>query len=195
MSTDQKTLEAYDAAAERYTEMMKGAEKPELDALIEALGPGAEVLDLGCGPGVDMERMAAHGLVPQGLEPTPAFVARGQAEGLDIREGSFEDLDETDRYDAVWASFSLLHAPRDVFGDHLARIHKALRPGGRFVLGMKTGTGEDRDALGRQYTYYTVPELAQALQGAGFSLAEIREGREAGLAGSVDPFAVITAHA
>ena len=195
MSTDPETLEAYETSAERYTEMMRGAEKPELDALIEALGPGAEVLDLGCGPGVDMERMAAHGLKPHGLEPTPAFVARGVAAGLDIREGTFDDLDETDRYDAVWASFSLLHAPQEAFPGHLARIHKALRPGGRFVLGMKTGTGAERDTLGRHYTYYTVPELAQALQGAGFSLSEIREGRETGLAGSVDPFAIITTHA
>ncbi len=195
MSIDRETLEAYEASADRYTEMVKGAEKPELDAMIRDLGAGAEVLDLGCGPGVDMERMATHGLIPQGLEPTEAFVERGKSAGLDIRQGSFDDLDETDRYDGVWASFSLLHAPRDAFPGYLTSIHKALRPGGRFVLGMKTGTGEARDDLGRQYTYYTVPELAQALQVAGFSLAEIREGREAGLAGSVDPFAVITAHA
>lgn len=195
MSTDQETLDAYEAAAERYAEMAKGAEKPELDALIDALGPGAKVLDLGCGPGADMARMATHGLEPVGLDPTPAFVQFGKEAGLDVRLGSFSDLDDTACYDAVWASFSLLHAPRDAFPGHLKRIHQALRPGGRFVLGMKTGTGEERDKLGRFYTYYTVPELAQALQAAGFSLAEIREGREPGLAGSVDPFAVITAHA
>lgn len=195
MSTDSETLAAYTTSAERYTEMMKGAKKPELDALIETLGPGADVLDLGCGPGVDMERMAARGLNPVGLEATPVFVEQGRAAGLDIREGSFSDINETDRYDAVWASFSLLHAPRAEFPGHLARIHEALRPGGRLVLGMKVGTGEARDDLGRFYAYYTVPELAQALQAAGFTLSEIREGREPGLAGSVDPFAVLTAHA
>jgi len=60
---------------------------------------------------------------------------------------------------------------------------------------MKLGTGEKRDALGRFYTYYTAQELKDILAQAGFTLTFQREGQEKGLAGDVEPFIMMTAHA
>ena len=37
--------------------------------------------------------------------------------------------------------------------DDLARIHRALRPGGLFVASFKAGNGEGRDKFGRYYNY------------------------------------------
>jgi hypothetical protein len=60
---------------------------------------------------------------------------------------------------------------------------------------MKLGTGEKRDDLGRFYTYYTAQELKDILTQAGFTLTFEREGQEKGLAGDVEPFIMMSAHA
>ena len=60
---------------------------------------------------------------------------------------------------------------------------------------MKLGTGEKRDTLGRFYTYYTAEELEDILTQASFTLTFQRNGQEKGLAGDVEPFIMIAAHA
>ena len=61
----------------------------------------------------------------------------------------FEELDAAGAYDAVWANACLLHVPEGGLVDILARIHRALNPGGRLYAGVKAGDGCDRDSLGR----------------------------------------------
>ena len=78
---------------------------------------------------------------------------------------------------------------------HLSRLHRALRPGGLLHLGMKTGTGAHRDALGRFYTFYTIEELTALLSDHGFTVTETRTGAGKGLAGTHDPWCLIAAHA
>ena len=58
---------------------------------------------------------------------------------------------------------------------------------------MKLGTGEQRDAIGRFYTFYSEDELRDHLERAGFTVASSREGADKGLAGTVDPFLIIQA--
>jgi hypothetical protein len=60
---------------------------------------------------------------------------------------------------------------------------------------MKLGTGEKRDKFGRFYTYYTAEELEDILTQAGFTLTFQGSGQEKGLAGDVEPFIMIAAHA
>jgi hypothetical protein len=60
---------------------------------------------------------------------------------------------------------------------------------------MKLGTGARRDALGRFYTYYTAEELKHILTQNGFTMTFEREGTEKGLAGDVEPFIMLAAHA
>ena len=104
-----------------------------------------------------------------------------------------DDLTETAAYDGVWASFSLLHAPKADFPHHLAAIHTALRPSGTLYLGLKLGAGEHRDTLGRFYAYYEEPELRDLLAQAGFADISSTSGEGAGLAGTVDCFILLTA--
>ncbi|MEM9343229.1 MAG: methyltransferase domain-containing protein [Pseudomonadota bacterium] len=195
MNPDKETLAAYADKAEDYADLAyNDTQMPELAELASMVGPGDHVLDLGCGPGMHMIPLAAGGAKVTGFDPSPEFVEIGKRDGLDIRLAGFDDLDAVETYDAILASFSLLHAPRDAFPGHLAQIHRALKPGGAFVIGMKTGTGEHRDSLGRFYVYYTLDELHTALTAAGFAVLKTREGEGKGLAGTSDPYAVITTH-
>lgn len=194
--TDRETLDVYGAKVADYTAMpVTDTQARALARFLGALPPGAAILDLGCGPGIHAARMQAAGHRVSAIDATPAFVEAAKARGIDARLGAFDDLSESECYDGVWASFSLLHAPRADLPRHLAAIHRALTPGGRLFLGMKTGEGEHRDGLGRFYAFHSEAELRGHLSDAGFRVSHVETGAEAGLSGSVDPFALIHADA
>ena len=196
MSPDKATLAAYAARLDEYVRLMDGQlDGPALAAFIGGLQGGAHVLDLGCGPGWAAERMAAAGLTVEATDASPEMVAvAARRKGVTARVATFDDIAGTDIYDGIWAHFSLLHAPRADMSRHLATLRRALKPGGLIHIGMKTGTGEHRDDLGRFYTYYTVDELHGLLTAAGFVPFSSRTGRDKGLAGRPEDWIEIAAH-
>ena len=194
---DDQTLGVYAEKAQDYANLIFGDDADAgLEFIKDGLPRGAEILDLGCGPG----HMSAH-LRDAGYRVTAsdasAEMARVALEtyGITVSVAGFAELNETARYDAILASFSLLHAPKSDMPAHLAAIKRALRPGGRFVIGLKTGTGEKRDRLGRFYAYYTDAELTGLLENAGFTVTDRRTGEGKGLDGSVAPWIVMRCNA
>ena len=195
--TDKETIDVYNAKAQDYMDLV-ATDKPtrHLQAFIDALPEGGHALDLGCGPGNSAAMMRDAGLQITAIDPSPKMVELGRAKyGINIKLGTFEDVTQTAIYDGIWASFSMLHAPRADIPRYLKAIHTALKPNGTFMIGVKTGSGEDRDAIGRRYTYFKATELDQLLRDAGFTPTHAYEGSEAGLAGTIDSFIIVTAHA
>lgn len=195
--TDKQTLDVYATKAQDYVNLVT-TDKPNrhLRAFIAALPTGGHALDIGCGPGNSAAAMQAAGLTVTAVDPSPEMATLGRERfGVDILQGSYDDITETAQYDGIWSSFSMLHVPRAHVPRHLTAIERALKPNGVFVIGVKTGTGEERDAIGRRYTYFTRTELDTLLTDAGLTPTDHFEGREAGLAGTIDPFIIVTAHA
>lgn len=193
--TDERTMAAYADKVEDYA-ALTNTEAPgeDLTGFMAGLPDGAEVLDLGCGPSTASAHMRAAGLRPDPVDASPEMVAlSNRVHDIGARLASFDDISGQDIYDGVWANFSLLHAERADLPRHLAALAKALRPGGLFHIGMKVGEGAGRDGIDRFYTYVTVPELSGLLQAAGLQVISTREGREAGLAGTVDPYVIMQA--
>lgn len=199
--SDRETLEVYAKAAEDYAARFGKVAEGDIDqfsdlkALFELLPDNGLVLDLGCGPGQWAAKIREAGYQVEAMDASPEMAALAKEQfDLDVTVGVFEDLTAEARYDGIWANFSLLHAPRADFPTHLARIHRALRPGGAFHIGMKLGTAEARDGLGRFYSYYGEAELIDLLEAAGFTVIRKRRGNGKGLAGSDDTFVILTAH-
>jgi len=193
--SDRETIAAYDGRAADYADRFATAEPtPDMTDFMAVLPKGGKVLDLGCGPGHAAAAFAAAGFDVQAMDASAEMVriARDRY-GVATRRATFDDLDEIAAFDGIWASFSLLHAPIADFDRHLGAIAQALKPGGHLYLGMKTGEGERRDALGRHYAYYQPDDLARRLDAAGFDMVHSHEGADAGLSGNVEPWIVITA--
>lgn len=190
MSKDEATIAVYDDRADDYANAFADAgDDPALERFMGRLPRGAAVLDLGCGPGTHAAAMQARGFQVTATDASAAMVVKARAhQGVIVRQAGFGDLGDHNVYDGVWANFSLLHAARADLPGHLSRIAAALKPGGIFHIGMKTGEGEHRDQLGRFYTYYSITELRDHLEAAGFEVIEEVEGEGAGLAGTVDPW-------
>ena len=196
MSQDRKTLDVYDARATQYAALVENTAKdPILQTFIAALAKGACVLDLGCGPGVAAAEMARAGLKPTATDASREMVElAGKHPGVTATQAGFDEIDGEDIYDGIWANFSLLHAAREDMPGHLTALRAALRPGGLFHIGMKTGSGSHRDDLGRLYTYYTQTELSGLLSDAGLTPFSSTTGQEKGLDGKLADWVVIAAH-
>ena len=194
--TDAQTLAVYDVKIDDYLRLTQAPPSKSLLAFIKAIPEGGRVLDLGCGPGFAAAEMARHGCNVEAIDGSAEMVAAASKNpGVIARQATFDDLPAQATYYGIYANFSLLHAKRADFSRHIQACQTALLPGGIFHLAMKLGTGAKRDALGRFYTYYTAEELKQILTQTGFTLTFEREGKEKGLAGDVEPFIMMAAHA
>lgn len=194
--TDKQTVGVYDEQAEAYAARF-GDEIPKDLIDFAALVPeGGAVLDFGCGPGGMAAWLAGQGFRVEAWDASPEMVRRAADHpGVTAREAVFDDLTEADCFDGVWASFSLLHARRQDLPRLISRIAAATRTGGAVYIGMKLGTGEHRDKLGRHYAYVTEDELLNWMEDAGLTIVTKRLGHGKGLAGTDDPFITVTARA
>lgn len=183
--SDRETIAVYDARAKDYAELVDtGAPDARLQDLLDRMNEGDRILDLGCGPGNASRHMAAAGLKVTAWDASEEMVALARAH-VDAHQKTFAALAdlEPQSFDAVWANFSLLHAARADAVRHIGEIAKALKPGGWFLIAVKSGEGEERDKIGRLYTYFTETELRGCLADAGFEVVRFDQGREPGLSG------------
>jgi SAM-dependent methyltransferase len=195
--TDKETLRVYDAKAADYAKLIDSdtKENPYLERFIARLPTGGRVLDLGCGPGLAATRMANAGLQVDAMDGSAEMVAMAaQHDGVTAWQATFDQITGTDIYDGIWANFCLLHASKEAMPHHLAAMVTALKPGGAFHIGMKLGSGSQRDAIGRLYSYYSEPELITLLGAAGLTAGETDHGRTVGLDGTEADWIVVAAH-
>ena len=185
MTADTGTLAFYDTEAAAYaTYASDKAERKWLARFAARLEPGASVLDFGCGSGWAADAFARQGFRISALDGSAGLAAEARRRyGVVVRVARFEALDDEGRHGGIWASFCLLHDTREAMPGHLARLHRALEPGGWLYLGLKEGAGESRDRLGRRYTYFGETEIGGLLVGAGFPELEITVEQAAGYDG------------
>ena len=125
-------------------------------------GPG-RVLDLGCGPGLYLHRLARLGHEGTGFDIGPASVRYAQKiaaaeelacrfEHADLRNASFGR-----GFDLAMILYGQINVfRREEAEDILRRAHEALAPGGRLVLEMQTWA-QVASAKGAPPTWHTAP--------------------------------------
>ncbi len=117
---------------ERYARTARFVSDLGLPALeLLAPKPGERILDLGCGDGDLTLKLVALGARVTALDASAAQVAAARARGLDSRIDDAARLAFESEFDAVFSN-AALHWVRDADGV-IAGVHRALRPGGRFV--------------------------------------------------------------
>lgn len=192
---DAGTLEFYANEAPAYHAKGPDEINCDLPRFLDLLPRGALILELGCGAGRDAAYMETRGFV---VEPTDgvAQMAELAASRLKrpIRVLRFGDLSACQNYDAVYASYSLLHVPRTALGDVLRRVWNALRPGGWHMATFKSGGIEGRDDLGRYFNYLSVAQAQEFYAEAGaWQSLELTEGSGAGYLGRHSPWVNVIA--
>lgn len=186
---DQDTLAAYAANTEKYRKVVSEAGgNPTLKRFLAQLSPHSDILDLGCGVGDSAAAMQAAGHVVTCLDASPEMAAMAhEVFGLEVEIKSFSEIEFEAAFDAVWASFSLLHVPKSDLPGILAGLTAALRTGGCLYIGLKKGSGEERDRFGRFYAYYEEEELVQHVRAASLARISVTHDDIIGMSGAVEP--------
>jgi len=93
--------------------------------------PGERILDLGCGDGAVTETIAGQGASVVGVDTSDELLVAAAKRGLDVRRMDGQALTFQSEFDAVFSNAALhwMTQAREV----VAGVHRALKPGGRFV--------------------------------------------------------------
>ena len=138
---------SFDVAADAYARFMGVYSEPLAARFVELLDlrPGQRALDVGCGPGVLTaqlaDRLGAAGVVA--IDPSPPFVeaARDRIPGVEVHEGSAEDLPFADGgFDLAVAQLVVHFMSDPVAG--LAEMARVTRPGGLVAANVWDHAGE-----------------------------------------------------
>jgi SAM-dependent methyltransferase len=117
-----------------------------LEELAGRLPAGARVLDLGCGNGLKIARLADRfDITGVDVSERQLDLARTEVPDATFVHADFMKLEcPAGAFDAVTAFYSIVHAPREDHPALLARIRRWLKPGGHFLASMSHVGGPDR---------------------------------------------------
>ena len=147
----------------------------------KAVETGAKsVLDVGCGSGPLFEPLASKGIAVTGLEPAPGMLELARAEAarfpglVDVRQGSWSDIDERDEYDMAvgLGLFDYVETPADL----LTRLGRAARSvvASFPAPGIRTEFRKIRYRRGDVEVYgYERPRISELAQIANLEEAEV----------------------
>ena len=151
-----KTLEYYNQCAKDYNELTLNIEfEHKREMLLKYLKPGAHILDLGCGSGRDSKAFLQKGYQVTALDGSKELCKIASENiGQEVICQLFDELEETNTYDGVWACASLLHLPTDELKKVIQKVEQSLKKGGYFYASFKYGEFEgERD--GRYFNDFT----------------------------------------
>ena len=138
---------------------------------LERIPKGGRILDAGCGSGRDSKAFLQQGYQVEAFDATAEMAKlASQHTGLSVKQMTFSDVDAVNRYDGIWCCASLLHVSAAELPDAMAKLARALKPGGIWYVSFKYGDGE-RVKDGRRFTDLNEQGLNTLLAGlAGITL-------------------------
>ncbi len=127
----------YDAFAERYDQGRDHGYHKLIDdqaaAIVRRYSSDRDVLEVGCGTGLILQRVAPHARSARGVDLSPGMLGRARSRGLDVDEGSATALPFADAsFDLAYSFKVLAHIPDwDACMREMVRV---TRPGGLLVF-------------------------------------------------------------
>ena len=126
------------------------------DLFLSYLNEGNSILDLGCGSGRDTKYFLSKGYKVDATDGSEEICkVASDYTGINVKCLLFNELDEIDKYDGIWACASILHLDRDDLIDVFHRIARALKDNGILYTSFKYSEFEGM-RNGRYFTDFTI---------------------------------------
>ncbi|EID84348.1 Methyltransferase [Treponema sp. JC4] len=180
------TLSYYNTNTSSFVESTQSVQMTEAWSRFTAKLPASSIiLDFGCGSGRDTKYFLDYGYQVEAIDGSEELCKVASAyTGITVKRQLFTELSEIQKYDAVWACSSILHASSAELFIIMKKILTALKDNGIFYTSFKYGTFEG-ERNGRYFTDMTEESLSALLTKViGFSIEEqwitsdVRPGRE-----------------
>lgn len=151
-----KTLNYYNENAQSFAFGTVSVKFTEVqDKFLEKLNPDAYILDFGCGAGRDTKYFLSRGYQVDAVDGSEQLCRiASEYTGIKVRQMLFQELDEKEKYDGIWACASILHLPKKQLREVLKNMYAALKSKGWIYTSFKYGEFEG-EWNGRYFTDFT----------------------------------------
>jgi ubiquinone/menaquinone biosynthesis C-methylase UbiE len=183
--------QSYDTVAEDYAQNFrdeldhKPFDRKLLDWLIEKVGTGGTICDLGCGPGQVAAYLYARGADVCGIDLSHEMVRQAQYlhPHITFKQGNMLSLSNVndDSFGGIAAFYSIIHLPRLQVVQALRELRRVLKTGGVLLLTFHIGNEVvHRDDWWEKpvcldFYFFQTEEMKAYLKEAGFALEEVIE--------------------
>ncbi len=131
---------------------------------LNKLHKNVTILDFGCGSGRDTKYFLDHGYTVEAIDGSEELCMLASVyTGITVKHMLFQDLQEVNKYDAIWACSSILHLPYAELVDVMKKMVTALKDNGLIYTSFKYGTFEGM-RNGRYFIDMTADSLKKLLQ-------------------------------
>ena len=156
MADIDKTLKYYNKNAQSFASGTVSVKFTEVqDKFLEKLNPDAYILDFGCGAGRDTKYFLSRGYQIDAIDGSEQLCRiASKYTGIKVRQMLFQELDEKEKYDGIWACASILHLPKKQLREVLENMYAALKSEGWIYTSFKYGEFEG-ERNGRYFTDFT----------------------------------------
>ncbi|HBA68653.1 MAG TPA: SAM-dependent methyltransferase [Lachnospiraceae bacterium] len=131
---------------------------------VSKLGRGSHILDFGCGSGRDTKYFLSQGYRVTATDGSVELCKlASEYTGIPVKHMMFQELEEKEIYDGIWACSSILHLPLLELNDVFHRITAALKKDGVLYTSFKYGSYEGK-RNGRYFTDMTEDRFSDILK-------------------------------
>lgn len=159
------TLDYYNKNAQQFSKETISVDFTKTqDRFLNYLTDKGYILDFGCGSGRDTKYFLDKGFQVKAVDGSKEL-CRLAAEYTGIKVGQmlFEDLDEKEIYDGIWACSSILHLPKTELTGVIGKMYAALKASGIIYTSFKYGEYEG-ERNGRYFTDFTIENFRKFIQ-------------------------------
>lgn len=164
MNEKYDTLEYYNNNAKEYCEhTLVGNLQENYDKFLKYLPQGAYILDFGCGSGRDSKYFIENGYKVKAIDGSIEMCKLASKYiNQEVNCMKFEELNDINTYDGIWACSSILHIEKENLSNILIKMIDALKGNGIIYTSFKIGTGYGIEE-GKYYNYLTKNEMLEIL--------------------------------
>ena len=138
------TIDYYNLNAENFIESTQNVDMHQAqDRFLRLLDENASILDFGCGSGRDTKYFVNKGCRVTATDGSAELCRRASVfTGIEVQEMLFQELDDIDTYDGIWACSSILHLPKNELLLVIRKMCNALKDNGVIYTSFKYGDFE-----------------------------------------------------
>lgn len=150
------TLTYYNQNAHQFTQATLSVDFAAMQQrFLDKLPAGGLILDFGCGSGRDTKAFIDKGFQAEAIDGSEELCKiASEYTGILVKQMLFQELDELEKYDGIWACSSILHMKRSELPDVIEKMVRALKVHGIIYASFKYGTFEG-ERNGRYFTDMT----------------------------------------
>lgn len=162
--TQKETLAYYNKNAKTFTQNTINVDfKSTQERFLKKLLCASNILDFGCGSGRDTKYFLSQGCNVTAIDGSEELCRlASEYTGIPVKHMLFQDLEEENAYDGIWACSSILHLPYQELKFVLNKMAQALKENGIVYTSFKYGIFEG-ERNGRYFTDMTEEKFENLL--------------------------------